>query len=675
VEDPLAGTPYWWQSVARHSVRGPADVGLLVLDAALVVTAFALMLLLRYELDVPADVRPEFFQFVAVAVILQLVINRLSGLYGPVWQHASMHEAQRILLAGAIVTLTLSSWVLVFDRLVPLSVALTGGVVATGLLGVLRFQSRLFAFHRGREVDALRVLVVGAGRSGGAILREVERDDRAEFRVVAMVDDDTRKVGRWLGGVLIAGTIDQLVEVGRQHDVGQVLLAIPSADSELIRRVADATAELGVPLKVLPGATELMNGQPRLRDVRDLSIDDLLGRQPIDTDLRAVCQMVHGRRVLVTGGGGSIGSEVVRQIDAYEPARLVVLDRDETHLFDALAAIDGRGVPSLVDVRNRERLRRLFLEERPEIVFHAAANKHVPLLESSPVEAVETNVFGTANLVAAAREAQVERLVFISTDKAVRPSSVMGASKRLGEQIVLSGAPEGGAWCAVRFGNVLGSRGSVVPTFVRQIQRGGPVTITHPDMTRFFMSIPEAVQLVLQASALAERREVFMLDMGEPVRIVDLASRMISLAGYRIGVDVGVEVVGLRPGEKLAEELHTPEEEPATTSHAKIVRLRPNAPGTEAVQRSLDLLEQLIRDQAGNTLIRAALFTRPGEPLARSEPSGPSMVPTGGNGVRHGTPGVEPPVVARAVNGAHVPTGSGSVGRFRPATDASGQAR
>ena len=604
-----ATTRSWWGSVAQRLVHGPADFALVVLDAVLVAVAFGIMLVIRYELQVPPEAWSGFLRFLPVTVVLYLIANRVAGLYGPVWQHASIYEAQRILIAGGAVILLLSGWVFV-ERIVPLSVALTGGVIATGLLGVLRFHSRLFAFHRGRRADALRVLIVGAGESGGAILREIERKPDAGIRPVGMLDDDPRKLGRWVANVPIIGTIDDLLDVGERIGVDQILLAIPSADSLLIRRVADAAARLEVSLKVLPSVSELMNGQPQLRDVRDLSIDDLLGRQPVATDLHAVGEMIRGRRVLVTGGGGSIGSEIVRQVAAYEPSRLVVLDRDETHLFDALAAIEGRGVPSLIDVRDRTGLRQLFEDERPEIVFHAAANKHVPLLEAHPREAVATNVLGTENLVEIAGEFGVEHLVFVSTDKAVNPTSVMGASKHVAEQLVLSRAPESSRWCAVRFGNVLGSRGSVVPTFVRQIQQGGPVTLTHPEMTRYFMSIPEAVQLVLQAAALADDREVFMLDMGEPVRIVDLANRLISLAGYRVGVDIEVRVTGLRPGEKLAEELYALTEEPLPTSHPKILRLKPTISSNGSLDRLLAVLHAAVDDRDDDA-VRAALPSLP----------------------------------------------------------------
>ena len=587
----------WWVRVARRCVRAPGDLALGVLDGVLVVAAFAVMLVVRYELAVPAGAWDGLVRFLPVAIIVHVAANRLSGLYGPVWEQASILEAQRILAAGLTATTGLFAWMVVGTRLVPLSVALTGGLVVTGLMGVLRFQSRLFAFKRRDHDNALRTLIVGAGESGGALLREIARDPAATIDPVALLDDDPRKIGRWVGNTKIVASIDDLVEVGQRLAVQQVLLAIPSADSALVRRVADATAELGVPLKVLPSVSELLNGEIHLRDVRELSIDDLLGRQPITTDLGPVAAMIRGRRVLVTGGGGSIGAEIVRQVAKYDPARLVVLDRDETNLFDSMAAIDGRGVEVLLDIRDRERLLALLRDERPEIVFHAAANKHVPLLESHPGEAASTNVLGTANLVDAARQVGVDRLVFVSTDKAVHAASVMGASKRIGEQVVLSGAPVNSSWCAVRFGNVLGSRGSVVPTFMRQIREGGPVTLTHPDMTRYFMSIPEAVQLVMQAAAMAQDREVFMLDMGEPVKIKDLASRMITLAGYQVDVDIPIEITGLRPGEKLNEELHTPRENPIPTAHPKVMRLHNAIPRAADAEDFVHRMSAAVRSQ------------------------------------------------------------------------------
>jgi FlaA1/EpsC-like NDP-sugar epimerase len=608
----LRSVPRWWTATARRAVRAPVDSALFLLDLTLIAVAYAFMQVVRFTLDVPAENWSTFTKVLPVVLLVHVGANRLAGLYGPVWEHASILEAQRILTAGGAATALLIA-LLIFvqlsigPRLVPLSVVLAGGVFATGFMGVLRFQSRLFAFHRRKETDALRVLIIGAGESAGAILRDLSRLEERSIHPIGFLDDDPRKLGRWLGGVPIVGTTDDVVAVGRKLTAEQLLFAIPSADSELVRRIADGAAELGLPLKMLPSVSELLDGKPRLRDVRDLSIDDLLGRRQVATDLEAVKALIAGRRVLVTGGGGSIGSEIVRQVANYAPSELLVVERDETHLFDAMATLGGSGTPVLLDIRDRERVHRLFLEAQPEIVFHAAANKHVPILESHPCEAVATNVLGTQNIVEGARVAGVERVVFISTDKAVNPSSVMGASKRLGEQLVLNAAPDGSPWCAVRFGNVLGSRGSVVPTFVRQIREGGPVTVTHPEMTRFFMSIPEAVQLVLQAAALSADREVFMLEMGEPVRILDLATRMISLAGYRVGVDIPIAVTGMRPGEKLSEELHTSHEEPMPTSHPEVVRLLPRLLPPDTLEQSVRGLAELV-EARDDVAARALLF-------------------------------------------------------------------
>ena len=564
-----------WSAVAGRSVRGRAEVALALLDGVLVVAAYAVLLLVRYDLAVPTDAWLDFRFFVPMALLAHLVANWVAGLYGPVWQHASMREAQQVLAGGIVASVGLTIVLTVTPRFVPLTVALLGGLLATGLFGIVRFQSRLFAYRRRGTQAGARVVIVGAGRTAAAILREATQDPNALVHPVALVDDDPAKIGRRIDGLPIAGRIDELEQVARDHFADQVLLAIPTADSQLVQYVADVASLLQVPLKTLPTVEEMVAGQARLRDIRDLSIDDILGRQQIETDLDGVRQLLQGKRVMVTGGGGSIGSEIVRQVRAFGPAALGILDRDETHIFDAAAQVDGRCEQLLVDVTDRGQLRAAFDDFRPDVVFHAAANKHVPLLESHACRAADTNVLGTRNVIEVAGQHGVEHLVFVSTDKAVDPANAMGASKRVGEQLVLATRPEGAAWSAVRFGNVLGSRGSVVPTFVRQIREGGPVTVTHEDMTRFFMSIPEAVQLVLQSAALARGGEIFMLDMGEPVRIMDLAQRMITLSGKRPGIDIQIDVTGLRPGEKLAEELHTPAEQPTPTDHPKIQRLTP----------------------------------------------------------------------------------------------------
>jgi FlaA1/EpsC-like NDP-sugar epimerase len=599
--------PRWWQRLARRSVRIRRDSVLALLDAVLVAVAYLTMLLARYDTSVPEAAWSDFRWFLLLAIAIHLVANAVTGLYGPIWEQASIREAQRLLVAGAAAGGVLVLALYASSRLVPLSVAGVGSGIAMGLFGLVRFQSRLFAFHRGQQPIGTNVLIVGAGESAASLLRELGRDKATQLRPLALLDDDPRKLGGRLAGIPIVGTSDDLAAIGRELDIDLVLLAIPSAPSMFVRKVADAASELRASLKVLPGVSEFVNGHARLRDVRDLSIDDLLGRQQVTTDLAAVGALIQGRRVLVTGGGGSIGSEIARQVAGYAPSRLLVLDHDETHLFDVASTLPPDSTQLLIDVRNRDRVRRLFGVERPEIVFHAAAHKHVPLLETHPCEAVATNVLGTQNIVLAAQEFGVEHLVFISTDKAVNPSSVMGASKRIGEQLVLSSAPEGANWSAVRFGNVLGSRGSVVPTFMRQIQAGGPVTVTHPDMTRFFMSIPEAVQLVLQAAALSVHHEVFMLDMGEPVRISDLARRMVSLAGLCAGVDIKIEITGLRPGEKLHEELSTPEEHARYTSHPNIMQLSPPLPPRSLLIASIRELEACV-ERGDDRTARRLLF-------------------------------------------------------------------
>ena len=595
-----------WQTVAGWSVRTRGYAALILLDLVLVVVAYLGMLVARFDMAVPADAWNGLRGFLPLAMGVHLTANWLAGLYGPVWEQASIREAQRLLAAGVLALVALTSALVFLPRLVPLSVAIVGSAIAMGLFGILRFHSRLFAFRR-RPHGETRVLIVGAGQSAASLLRELDRGEETELQPVALLDDDPRKLGRRLGGVPIVGTVDDLATTGRALEIDQVLLAIPSATSHLVHRVADSATQFGAQLKVLPRVSELVNGSPHLRDVRDLSIDDLLGRQQIATDLTMLAAMVQGRRVLVTGGGGSIGSEIARQLSLYGPDRLVLVDRDETHLFDAAEKVEGPCEQVLLDVRDRQGVEELFAAERPQIVFHAAANKHVPLLETHPCEAVATNVFGTWNLACAARDNDVDGFVLISTDKAVNPTSVMGASKRVCEQVVLSLAPSGSAWCAVRFGNVLGSRGSVVPTFVRQIRKGGPVTLTHPDMTRYFMSIPEAVQLVLQAGALARQREIFVLDMGEPVRILDLAHRMISLAGLRPDVDILIEITGPRPGERLNEVLNTAEEHPADTSHPKIMQLNPPLLANGALTEALGRLSRSVEARDDHE-VRRLLF-------------------------------------------------------------------
>jgi FlaA1/EpsC-like NDP-sugar epimerase len=538
------------------------------------------------------------------------------------WRYASAQEARRIVLTGcAAGVAVVNASVLVglaTDgrglRALPLSVTIFGAVLTLLGTGAARFQSQLFAPRRPvPDTERRSVLIVGAGSAGSMILKDLLRSPSLGWHPVGLVDDDRRKVGRRLHGVPVQGPRTALPRLVKEQGVDVVLLAIPSATSELVREVAALCEQAQVTLKVLPSVHETVGGKVSARDIRDLRIEDLLGRQQVDTDLEAVKAMLRGRRVLVTGAGGSIGSEIARQVASFGPASLILLDHDETHLHDVVMSLDefteelteAAGVVDLAtaemrletvlaDIRDRERVFSVFVKHKPEIVFHAAAHKHVPVLEEHPAEALHTNVLGTANLADAAVANGVGHFVLISTDKAINPVSVMGTSKWLAEQVVRSLQDHGqSVLCAVRFGNVLGSRGSVIPTFFRQIARGGPVTVTDPRMTRYFMSVQEAVQLVLQAAALSTGGEVFTLDMGEPVRILDVAERLIRLSGRIPGRDVPIVITGARPGEKMVEDIVAPEEEQLPSGHPSIVVSRPPVPGRAVVHRALAELEYL----------------------------------------------------------------------------------
>jgi FlaA1/EpsC-like NDP-sugar epimerase len=562
--------------ISQAVVRVRASIPLLPLDVLLAAAAYSLVLLLRFNGAVPHEYWHAFRVFLPIAIVVHVAANWLAGLYGQVWRYASIAEARRVLAAGFGSGVALFVVSFATSQAMPRSVILFGALVVTYFLGGLRFQSRLFAFNRAmvRSDAGLRVAIVGAGKAAASIVREMLDHPQEGLLPVVVVDDDRRKQGLSLLGVPVVSGTDGLSDAVRRFDAQQVVLAVTAADRAFVERVAAAAEAAGVPLKVLPGVREVVRGDPTVKDVRDLRIEDLLGRKQVVTDLEAVRALLQGRTVLITGAG-SIGSEIARQVSQLEPANLVLLDHDETHLHDAAAGLDVPTVQVLADIRDRGVILDVFRKYRPDVVFHAAAHKHVPLLEDHPCEAIATNIVGTRSVVDAAVAVGVERFVFISTDKAVRPSSVMGASKWVGEQIVLSSAPPGARFCSVRFGNVLGSRGSVIPTFARQIAAGGPVTVTHPGMTRFFMSVHEAVQLVLQASVFVEGGEVFMLEMGEAVNIRDLAERMIRLSGHAVGSEIAIRINGMRRGEKLVEELRAPSERAEPTAHPSIVRLVP----------------------------------------------------------------------------------------------------
>lgn len=615
---------------ARIVARVRRDVPLVLLDAAVSVGAYLLPLVLRFEGRVPPQYWVNFWTVIPFVILLYLLINRLFGLYGHMWRYASIEEARRVIVAGLLAGsfLVLANELAgLRTRLLPLSVVVFGALLALLGFGAIRFQSRLFALRRRSEIpETKRVLIVGAGDAGEMVIRDVVRNPALALHAVGLVDDDPRKLGLALHGVPVLGDSGDIPDVVARLRVDQVILAIPSATGDLVRDIVACCEQANVLLKVLPSVRELVGGRVSVRDVRDLRIDDFLGREPVETDLESVAEIIRGRRVLITGAGGSIGSEITHQVASFEPSALMLLDHDETHLHDVSKTLRGDVEPELVlaDIRSSERVQAIFAKYRPEVVFHAAAHKHVPFLEAHPEEAVLTNIIGTANLADAARANGTKRFVFISTDKAIRPTSVMGASKWFAEQILwtLQGR-DGCEFSAVRFGNVLGSRGSVIPTFFKQIARGEPLTVTDPAMTRYFMSVREAVQLVLQASALSDGGEVFTLAMGDPVTILELARKVIRMSGRVPDKDVEISIVGARPGEKLAEEVVSVGEESMPSRHPSIVVSRPPSPDPVQLRKAIRELELLAMAGESENIAKRikGLAREGGAPVAAEEMS------------------------------------------------------
>jgi FlaA1/EpsC-like NDP-sugar epimerase len=593
--------------LSRASVRVKASIPLVLLDVFLAAAAYALILLLRFNGPVPPAHWDAFRRFLPLALVVHIGANWIAGLYGQMWRYASIAEARRVLLAGFGSALALLVATFAWNSQMSRSVIIAGALLATFFMGALRFQSRLFAFKRGqsRGTFGMRVALVGAGPASATLVREMLNNPNEGLVPVVVVSDDRRTHGLSLLGVPVVGGTDHLVDLIHRFNAQQVVLAVADPEPEFVQRVADAADRANAPLKVLATVGDMVRSTPSVKDVRDLRIEDLLGRKQVDIDLDGVRAFLADRTVLITGAG-SIGSEVAKQVAELGPARVALLDHDETHLHDAAATLDVPTVQILADIRDCEATHEALRRLRPDVVFHAAAHKHVPLLENYPWEAVTTNVIGTANVLDAASAVDVERFVLISTDKAVSPASVMGASKWVCEQLVANCAREDARYCSVRFGNVLGSRGSVIPTFARQIEAGGPVTVTHPSMTRFFMSVHEAVQLVLQASVFVEGGEIFVLEMGTPINIRELAERMIRLSGRAVGTEIPIRISGVRPGEKFTEELRLHDERAELTLHPSILRLQPVALPPRVLEDGVARLKKLAHDRDPD--VASALF-------------------------------------------------------------------
>jgi len=586
-----------------------------LVDAILVVLATVTAFALKYD---RAD--PTFLmqQRVVLMTLPVLVLFRISALhvfhlYRIHWRYLSIHDL-RLLLGAA----TLSS-VAFYVFLAALGMGGQGDYswgmqvidwfVNLFLLSGVRILYRqisdadLLRLGGGDEVRLRqRALIVGAGDTGEAIARHLKRCPQDGIMPIGFVDDDPLKRRIRIHGLPVLGTTPDIPTLAAKHEADIILVAIASADGRVLRDIVSRCEKTTARLCILPSVPEMLEtGQSTRPPIRDINIEDLLRREPVRTDMDGIAKYISGQRVLVTGAGGSIGSELCRQICALNPARLLLLGQGENSVFEIeqeLIREFGYASTALIgDVKDRNRLEEIFLHERPTVVFHAAAHKHVPLMEANPQEAVKNNVLGTRNVAELAAQCGVKKFILVSTDKAVNPTSVMGATKRIGEMIVQSMAGTSSTeFAAVRFGNVLGSRGSVIPVMRKQIARGGPVTVTHPQMTRYFMTIPEAVQLILQAGTLGRRGEIFILDMGDPVRILDLARDLIRLSGFRPEIDIKIEYSGIRPGEKLHEELLYTEEGKERTAHEKIFVSKCNGVDHESLMKSVDRLIRLAQE-------------------------------------------------------------------------------
>jgi FlaA1/EpsC-like NDP-sugar epimerase/dTDP-4-amino-4,6-dideoxygalactose transaminase len=647
----LPTTVYRW-------TRRWENLSLVVLDAGIIAGAWLLGFAAGFESSIPPGVVERAVVVVAPPVVMQLGVHRAAGLYGPVWRYASIEEAVRVVAAVCIGIATAIFWLVGVSEVTGVQLPLfTAPPVAALIMlvgcGGVRFQSRLFALERqrSRQAKSIRALIVGAGSAGVALAYELSQADSGhDVHVVGFVDDDRRLHRRSVRGVRVLGGTGDLEELCRRHDINRVLVALPHADKERTKPIVNRALRTQAQVKVLRPAADPGSGM--LQNVRDLDLSDLLGRAPAPVDSEGIGEYLRGATVLVTGAGGSIGSEISRQVARYEPGRLLLLDRDETLLHDVVSGGLDDAEIVLLDLCDRERVAALLEEARPSVVFHAAANKHVPILERHPIQAATTNVLSTWWLANIAATTGCRRFVHLSTDKAAHPCSVMGATKRAAEHVVVGvGRHHGLPYVAVRFGNVLGSRGSVVPTFVRQILHGGPVTVTSEEMTRFFMTIPEAVSLVLQAGSMADGEQIFLLDMGEPASILGLARQMIRLAGLRPHDDIPIQITGLRPGERLHERLRDDAEEAGPADHPSISVLGPKRtfdwPNLVA---AMEGLEGACRD--GDAAVREALvdmLRQCGVECRLGLPSVPSLAgPRVDNG-RHAA--VAGAVAAPAANG------------------------
>ncbi|WP_251492673.1 polysaccharide biosynthesis protein [Otoolea muris] len=583
-------------------------VVLMLVDICVIQFSSFMGLWMRFDMrlrSIPENYADSVLRYAIFYTLITVGIFYLSRMYSSMWSVAGVREVCNIVAACVMASLCQIAGMTMLQLVVPRSYFAISFIILTGCVGMVRLSYRIYhtLFRRYSEKSGGRIMIVGAGTAGSVILKELETSRFAHGKVICFADDDKNKIGKFLNGVPIAGNRYDILQLAEKYRIDMIYVAIPSAPAMEIKKILEICRETNCQIKLLPGIFQLLNGDVSVSKLREVQIEDLLGREPIRVNLDEIMGYVSNKVILVTGGGGSIGSELCRQIASHNPKQLIILDIYENNAYDIQQELK-RSYPELNllvligSVRNTHRMNTIFERYRPQIVYHAAAHKHVPLMEDSPNEAIKNNVFGTYKTAKAASHYGAERFVLISTDKAVNPTNIMGASKRMCEMVVQMLNKESETdFVAVRFGNVLGSNGSVIPLFKKQILDGGPVTVTHPDIIRYFMTIPEAVSLVLQAGAYAKGGEIFVLDMGEPVRILDLAKNLIRLSGYVPDQDIMIEFTGLRPGEKLYEELLMDEEGLLDTPNRLIHIGKPIDFDEALFKRQLDVLyEEANRD-------------------------------------------------------------------------------
>ena len=585
---------------------------LLVIDALAIALAFWLSFAIRFDYTRLMEQFSLHWTLIGLALLIKLPTFYFFGLYRRMWRYASVDEIQAIGVAVSVSSLILALCVLLVLVLpgigwlegFPRAVLLIDGLVTLVLVGGTRLTLRVLAERDSRKTreqasDARRVLIVGAGQAGAMLVREIRRNRHVGLTPIGFLDDDPGKQRLHIQGVPVLGQLDSLFATVKRRHIDEVLIAMPTASGKTLRRVVNACKEAGVSFKTIPGMYELMGGQVHVSQVREVRIEDLLRRESVQINIREIAEYLTTATVLVTGAGGSIGAELSRKIASFQPRHLILLGRGENSIYRIeqelrRACPNVKTTPVICDIKDAVKFDSIMARYQPQVVFHAAAHKHVPLMEMNIEEVVTNNILGTRIVAEAAHRHGARRFVLISTDKAVKPSNALGASKRIAEMIVQDLATRSATvFVTVRFGNVLASQGSVVPTFQDQILAGGPVTVTHPEATRYFMTIPEAAQLVIQAGAMGKGGEIFVLDMGEPVRILDLAKDIIRLSGLEVERDIDIVFVGLRPGENLHEEIFAEDEQPRPTTHEKIMATQPRPVRAATLASDIDELARL----------------------------------------------------------------------------------